>query len=361
MSDLMAREWAEWLEREKSNIETLENKLENLSSNHEGPNGFRYQEFWAEANEIEELFNLLTPLPPQDKERLWDHYVRICEDTKKKQAKQLEARKAQSTQKRKIIEQKIAEATSCAESAPDDIQTLSQAQSYLKEALALLKGTPDNQTSEDEASSPHTWALMRRDRQKCWDKWKEINDTIHARRQAIWDKNYEQIEKEAKAALEEANGHNPYEALEMVKAAQSRLKETSLSKTQRDEMKDILSQAWDTAIARVNEIREKRRKKQEEWLNQKQNEVQNLTDQFRESEESHSKLQGEVEKLREAIHGSRSKEYGDKLRSQIAEKRRKIRDIERGNRQLEEKIEEAKSKLGQQTDDQHNQDSVTDQ
>ncbi|MFP3975463.1 MAG: hypothetical protein ACLFVK_04480 [Dehalococcoidia bacterium] len=355
MSELMAKEWAEWLEREKSNVETLESKLENLSSNHGGPGGFQYQEFWAEANELAELFDSLTPLPQQDKDRLWDQYLRICDEVKKREAKQLEARKSQSTQKRQLIEQKIAEAASVAESAPDDIQTLSQAQSYLKEALSLLKGKPDDQSAsaDDEASSPHTWALMRRDRQVCWDKWREVNDTIHSRRQAIWDSNYEQIEKDAKAALEEANGRNPYEALEMVKAAQSRLKEIALSKTQRDEMKTLLSQAWDTAIGRVNEIREKRRKKQEEWLNQKQNEVQELANQLRENEETHSKLQDEVEKLKEAIHGSRSKEYGDKLRTQIAEKRRKIRDIERENRQLEERIEEAKNKLGQQTADQN--------
>lgn len=347
MSDLMARAWTEWLERERSNVETLEERLRNLSSNHESPAGFQYSKFWAEVNEIADLFNTLTPLPGHEKERLWDWYYSICEKIRKRQAEELKARKAQSTQKRQLIEGRIQEAYSCAESAPEDMETLSRAQLLLKEALSFLKndGKVFSGVARHEGAEADSLVLMRRDRQACWDKWREVNDEVHAHRQAIWDTNYRQIDSEARAALEGANGRNPYEALEMVKAAQSRLKQLALSKEQREDVKSILNSAWDTAIARVNEIREQRRRKREEWLNQKQSEIQDYQNQLQKNEEASSDLQDEIEKLREAIQGSRSREYGDKLRTQIAEKRRKIREIKRTNRELEEKIEFAKSRL----------------
>jgi hypothetical protein len=144
------------------------------------------------------------------------------------------------------------------------MKTLSKAQSLLKEALALLKNGGNNAGSE--TGSAPIQGLLREDREDCWDKWKETNDLVHNCRQSIWGKDYEQIHPETQAALDEANDGNPHQALEKIKKVQQRLRNASLSKTHRDELRATLNSAWETAIFKVNEIRDEKRQQYEEWM-----------------------------------------------------------------------------------------------
>ena len=339
----MAEEWEKWVDKEKSNIETIEQRIEDLSSRYENLDGFRYREFWDEANQIPKLIESLTPLPPNERERLLETHDHICKRIKKKQQQEWEVRREQSKQNRKSIEQKVQEAHSLAESAPEDMKTLSKAQSLLKEALALLKSDGKNDGAESGSAPIH--GLLREDREDCWDKWKEANDLVHNCRQVIWSKNYEQIHPETQATLDEANDGNPHQALEKIKKVQQRLRNASLSKTHREELRATLNSAWDIAIFKVNEIRDEKRQKYEEWMSRMEGQLEALTGQFQENQATVSKLQDEVEQFKEAIQSIRSREYGDKIREEIAKKREKIKELEVINRQLEGKIQAVKGKL----------------
>ncbi len=347
MTESMAAEWENWLEQEKSNRDSIEKQLGDLSSFNDSPGEFRYREFWDLAREISGMIKTVSPLPDNDREDLQRNFDRICRETKKKQANERETRMANSKQNRQAILEKVGEANSCAEAAPDDIQTLNQAQALLSEALSWLKNDGGKSGPADESSeaSPVTNDLMREDRQICWDKWREANEFVFGRRQAIWEENYDQVDPGAKVALDEANEGDPFQALEKVKEAQKKLKETPLSKTQREDIRNILNSAWEIAIAKVNTIREEKKRNYEEWMERMESQLGDWTSQFQQNEETITKLQAEIEVFKEQIQSARAKEVGDKLRDQIAEKRQEIKGLERTNGQLEEKIQTIKNKL----------------
>lgn len=347
MSESMAEEWARWLEQETSNIRTLEQRIEELTSNHESPSGLSYREFWTETEEIVSLFETLAPIPESERERLKDKFDRICREAKKKQQQEWKDRLSQSGQNRTIIEEKISEAASLADSGPEDIKILTRAQGLLKDALSKLKSN----APDDDGNESTGLALLREDRQACWDKWREANDTIHTRRLAVWQANYESIRPEASAALDEAEEGDSQQALEKVKKAQRRLKTLPLTREQRDEIRDILNKAWDVAIFKVNEIRDAKRRKYEEWIGRMEGQMEELTAQFRQNEENAVRLQGEVDQLKEAIQEIKSREYGDTIREHITKKREQIKELEVINRQLEGKIQSVKNRLEGQSDE----------
>jgi hypothetical protein len=365
-TESMAGEWEKWLALERANVETLQKRLKGLSSNHDSPEGFRNREFWAEASEISGMLETLTPLPPGEKEKLQTEYDRICRETKRRQEKEQQARReqarqvrekrerewkgrrAQSKQLRDLIEGNIQEALASAESAPEDIATLSKAQSSLREALILLKGerkSPDATDEPVETVQGNASSLLREDEQACWEKWRTANDSIFARRKALWDRSYSQLQPEAKAALDEASTGDPFQALEKVKEVQSHLKGSPLSKSQREEIKSTLNSAWDMAIAKVNGIRETKRKKHEEWLGRMRIQVERWANVLQENKEEISELEGQIKRHQAEIKAARSPEYSDTLRKLVKEKHQKIKEIKDSSKELEEKISSVREKL----------------
>ena len=347
MSESMSAEWEKWLTQERSNVEHIESRLATLSLSVENHGAPRYREFWIDANEISNMLNTLTPFPEEDKERLSAQHKRICREVKKRQDEEWQARRAQSKQMRASIEEKIQNACACADSAPDDADNLTKAQASLSETLALLKnnGECDPPPSDTAGASSSYSGLLQEDRGYCWEKWKEANDAVFARRQAIWDRNYEVINPDARAACEEANSGDPFQALEKVKETQGRLKDVQLSRTQREEVRNTLNSAWETAITKANTIREKKRKRHEEWLVRMEGNVAQWTDMLRRNKETALEMTDQVRKLSGEIRNAISKEHADMLRDWIAEKRQKIKEINEMNTELEEKIASAKEKL----------------
>jgi hypothetical protein len=366
-TESMAGEWEKWLALERANVETLQKRLKGLSSNHDRPEGFRHREFWAEASEISGLLETLTPLPPGEKEKLQTEYDRICRETKRRQEKEQQThreqarqvqekrerewkgRRAQSKQMRDSIEAKIQEALASAESVPEDIATLTKAQSSLKEALVLLKGEREGPDATDKPAETvqvnSSSSLLREDEQACWEKWRTANDSIFARRKALWDRSYSQLQPESKAALNEASTGDPFQALEKVKEAQSHLKESPLNKSQREEIKSTLNSAWDMAIAKVNGIRETKRKKHEDWLGRMRIQVERWANVLQENKEEISELEGQIKRHQAEIKAARSPEYSDTLRNLVKEKHQKIREIKESGKELEERISSVREKL----------------
>lgn len=355
MSDLMSVEWEKWLEQEKSNCQAIEKQLEDLSNGYRAAGVFQYREFWAHANEIGERIKTITPLPEDDRERLQEEFQRICREVKRRQAEERDSRRAESRQKREMIERKIAEARACAEAAPEDMKSLNKAQALLAEALAVLKeGSPKADPAKGEtalvqpepAPGPIGGGLLREDRQACWDEWRQVNDFVFGKRQVIWNRDYAEVLPKVREAVAEAAEGDSFQALDKIKEVQALLKKAQLSKTQREEIRGMLNEGWEKAIGKVNAVRDEKKRKYEEWLGRMEANVQRWTEELAKNKEMEAQLEAETAQIKEQIQTAKSRETTDALREQLAQNRQKIAALGRMNKQLEEKIDAVKAKIG---------------
>jgi hypothetical protein len=343
----MSSERQQWIEQAKSNADAMEQEIESLSSSHWNLFERQYREFWAHAKEISGMFKTLKPLLKEDRERLWARFSHICEETKRKQEQVRETRRIQSRQKRELIEGKIKEAYYWAKGARDT-DSLSKAKLLLNEALEWLKngwGGFNLATELVETTLGNEGRLLRKDRDACWEKWREANEAIHWRRQEMWDSNYHQLRSEAGDALNTAHHGDPHDALAKVKEIQRNLKATQMSKPQRQEIRGLLNDAWERAISKINKIREEKRRTHEEWLSRMEDHVERWTDLIEKNEGLISGLEDQIDRLEVEARYARSNEYADRVRSWIEEKYQMIRDIRETNRESEEKIRSVKSRM----------------
>jgi hypothetical protein len=83
-----------WKELCRANARNLETEINRLQSDYTDPLGFwrRNGDFWEHAGRISEMFKTLKPLFGEDRERLWAAFSTACEDTRKAQAREREAR-----------------------------------------------------------------------------------------------------------------------------------------------------------------------------------------------------------------------------------------------------------------------------
>lgn len=241
-----------------------------------------------------------------------------------------EAHRLDSKQKRELIAGKFEEAYHLAKDSRG-LEDLSKAESILDQGLSGLK----------EA------VLLRENGEVCWEKWREVKETIYRRRKKIRDSNYQQLRSEAESALNIANDGNPHQALARVKEIQRNLNGVQISKPQRQEIEKLLNQVWEKAISRINEIREEKRRKQEEWLSRMKDHLDRWKNSIQKNEKIISELKDEIDKLTIEKRKARSYEHAGRLRRWIEEKQQKIRDIRETNNKLKEKINSVKSKIEQ--------------
>jgi uncharacterized protein YaaN involved in tellurite resistance len=76
-----------------------------------------------------------------------------------------------------------------------------------------------------------------------------------------------------------------------------------------------------------------------------ENHVERWTELYEKNEDVVAKLEQQIEECEEMESNAKSDDFAERVRGWIDEKMAKIRDIQRTNRELEEKIRSAKSKL----------------
>src|SRR5712692_477688 len=114
-----------WKAQCRENARSLETEINRLQSDYGDRLGLfwrRYDEFWAHARRISEMFKTLKPLFQEDRERLWAAYSSACEDTRKAQARERETRRNDSREKRDLVMSKIREAYFQAKGATDSAE-----------------------------------------------------------------------------------------------------------------------------------------------------------------------------------------------------------------------------------------------
>ncbi len=124
-----------WKESCRDNARNLETEINRLESDYTGPLGFwrRYDDFWAHARRISEMFKTLKPLFQEDRERLWAAYSAACEEMSQTNARERESQRADSWEKRELVMSKIREAYFQAKEAADSAE-FAQADALLSEA-----------------------------------------------------------------------------------------------------------------------------------------------------------------------------------------------------------------------------------
>ena len=175
-----------WNEKAKSNASAIEHEIESLNNGHWNLFKRQYPEFWAHAKEISGMFKTMKPLLREDRERLWAKFNSTCEETKRTQEREKYSARADSKQKRDLVESKIKEAYYQAKGA-GSISDLSQAKSLLNEALQWMKDGWGGFNVATQLTSLSEGKLTREDRDQCWEKWKETNEIIKFRRQELWE------------------------------------------------------------------------------------------------------------------------------------------------------------------------------
>ena len=178
-----------WKAQCRENARSLENEINQLQSDYSDLLGLfwrRYDEFWAHARRISEMFKTLKPLFREDRERLWAAYSTACEEMKQAQAREQESRLNDSREKRDLVMSKIWEAYFQAKAA--DSAEFAQADALLGEALAWMKNGWEGLNTITQLISPilSSGIMKWEDREECWAEWKDAKDLLRLRRDEFY-------------------------------------------------------------------------------------------------------------------------------------------------------------------------------
>jgi hypothetical protein len=220
-------------EEAKSNAKTLRCEIEGLKNGHWNMFKRQYREFWVHAKEISEMFKALKPLTPEDREELWTEFNSICKETKRVSKNESESRVADSKNKRELVESKIKEAYYQAKGARTNSE-LAEAKTLLNKALDWMKNgwSGFNIPTQLISSMFSEGRMLKADNDACWEQWKEVNDIIKFRRQELSEMDYNHFRSKASDAIHAAHYGDARESKLMVKAIQSEMKGSIMSKSQ---------------------------------------------------------------------------------------------------------------------------------
>ena len=175
-----------WKARCRENARSLETEINQLQSDYSDLLGLfwrRYDEFWAHARRISEMFKTLKPLFREDRERLWAAYSTACEEMKQAQAREQESRLNDSREKRDLVMSKIREAYFQAKGAASSVE-FAEADALLSEAVDWMKNGWEGFNTITQLISPilSSGIMTREDREECWIAWKEAKELLRLRR-----------------------------------------------------------------------------------------------------------------------------------------------------------------------------------
>lgn len=338
---------AEWRAAAESNCSQLRHGVEDLASALDRRN---YSDFWHRVGDIKALFKDLKPTLREERERLWADFGNLCQRAKAEEAQARERRNDSSRQKREVVLSKLDEAYHQARGAQSG-SDLRIATELLDQALKWMKGGWEQVSLGDDIFHLSDGRMTKADHDACWERWKEVKAVIHYRRREICDFNYGQFHRDACEARGLAEQF-PKEAKEKVRHIQSEMKGRTMDKSQFEEVRRILDEAYKIASA----VLERRHAEWERWQQERQQKREAWKQKMRDAKSRKlerverlrdvvSQIQDSIEHCRDLQRDARSSEYEQRVQGWIDEKYDKIRDIEKKIRELEEIIRDIDSKL----------------
>jgi len=237
----MENDPAEWRSAAEANASRLRARVDDLCAQQVDGSAQNYRQFWAEVEEINTLFKQSKPLVKEDRERLWAAFNQVCSRVKEQQRRERAQRADVSQQKRKLVESKLDEAFHQARGAgscPD----LRQANQLLQQALGWMKDGWGNFSVGTQLFTLNDGRMLKDDHDACWKRWREVKNTIAARRQEICELNYGHFKSEAYNAKTLADEY-PKEAKEKVREIHRAMSGRMTERWQFDEINKVLDEA----------------------------------------------------------------------------------------------------------------------
>lgn len=343
----MERYKDDWEQKAEQNKKSLESYIEDLKLESAGFLGINYKEFWTKAKEISSLFKTLRPLKREEREELWHKFSSLCDEIKRKQEKERDKKLENSKQKKSLIESKIKEAYYAAKGA-NSISDLQRSKELLNEALGWMKngwGGFNIPTQLVESAVGGEGILTKEDRDVCWQKWKEANETVKYRREELSRQNYEHFKSRAYGTLNSAEYDDPKDAKSKIRDVQQEMKGTFMSRDQFQDVHNILDTAWKKACDRQQKAYEERQTRHKEWADHMQKNIERWSELIQKNEDVISKIESQIDKCQEMEQNASSSDFASTVRGWIEEKYQKIEQIRDTNRSLEEKIRSVRDKL----------------
>lgn len=346
----MSSDRTERSRQSQANAERLHDEIRSLRTQHSGVlGGVNFKEFWEHSKAVTAMFRTLKPLHPSDRERLWGEVTEIRDEMRSRQTAEREGRERVSQERRSAIMDRVHEAHHTIASAPD-LDYLRRAEDLLKEAQQMMKGGWDHlgggfQTAVHEIVA-NDGRLTKDDREFCWEQLQEQWEALKHKKTDLRQLDYEQGERLAGEALNAAHyKDDPYEALDIIKDCQAEVRKLRMGKDRSDIIRRTLQEAWDRAIARIEEHRRERARKHQEWVDLMHEKLSRWEALIEKNEGVIERLEQQIAHCEDLLANARSDDYASDVQGWINEKQDKMRDIMDTNRELEDRIRDVQDKL----------------
>jgi hypothetical protein len=247
-----------------------------------------------------------------------------------------ESRRYQSIDAREVVEEKLREAGKLAQGMQGPVG-FRKAEALLNQVRALL--------GSDLPDSPGQH-LIGPDRRACWDHWRQMRDTLKSVRDQQQEQDYQALAAPVADVNECARGGDPHEAVRRVKELQGRLGQACLRRGQFEDLRKRLSQAWQTAQARISSQRQERAKHRDEWRARIEGHVARWRGTLAQKQGQREHLLQQAAKLEGMAKRARSEDFAVQVRGWLQETAEKLRRTDESIAELEERIRTTAKKLG---------------
>lgn len=317
------------------NVRIIKNQIQELNDlNNEY--GFKPKPFWTLVKSVNVNFKTLKPIEKTEREKLWLKFQDLCEKAKSLQAQQNRDFESKSSQSRSNIIGLIDSAN--LRSKID----YSGSQNTLGKAMNLMKESK----------------LTKEDREHCWSAWKKVKDVLSKEKSDERSSNYLRIKEMVSSMSRTAVYGDPKEAMNEIKAIQSKLKQNPMNDVHWNEIKDDLARYWNIAKGKLDEHYKAKQhdweSRQREWkekqANWRSNQERNLTKFTRivsDNENFINRLRDQIGDLESQIYDAWNDDWKSKARGWISEKESKIAEVQRNISELEHKINDIRKQLNE--------------
>ncbi len=312
---------------------------------------FDFKEFWAYTKATNERIRSSKFLDPEILAGLRSRVDAACERVKQYQDTRSAFVDGVSALKRKYIEERISRAKEIIESDNNKSQLL------LREILPLLKDEwkktmPDLSLTDDEVNIK----MNKDDREACWLYWRQVNDQCFIFHRELKQNNFIRLRNELYALADIVNNAEPLDALTAIKEFQKTLKGTVMEKSDWDEVRAEVNSLWERADQRFKtfksqrsqdriERRKKMDKHREHWRVRQETNIQKFNDLISKNFDVITKIENHIEKLQGDLLRARNNDFKAKIETWINEQQDKIADIQKANRELNQKIASVEEKM----------------
>lgn len=279
--------------------------------------------FWDEVKEITELFRITRPIRREDRDRLWARFQEAIDSVKRIQAQE----RSHSEGQVPILIDRINDAKRSAQYAEDA--------SPFNEAFDILA---DVKVQIGKAG------LTRQDRGRVWDMYREAQNLVHEWRNNVQSKHHQHLQWRLDQVDSQAY-QSPHDALQEYKDWQAGVRETYLSRDQREDLRERSQYVWQHITERLDELRTERERKQQEWRDRQEENLERWEEQLERKEDLVSRLEDQISTLESQIWSSDNSDFIERAEGWIEEKREIIRSAEDRISDLRNKIEDVRSRL----------------